>query len=119
MWSRDTEGDTSADERAARLEGHLWRIAAEVAASGVGDAATAAETWRTDPVVREMSPRQLDVLRRLLRGERVPSIARDLYLSASTVRNHLAAIYRRAGVHSQAELIARLLPGPGSARMAG
>jgi len=117
MWSRDAEGDTSSDERAARLESHLWRIAREVAASGVGDAPTSAETWRTDPVVREMSPRQLDVLRRLLRGKRVPSIARDLYLSQSTVRNHLAAIYRRVGVHSQAELIARLLPGPGSGRM--
>jgi PAS domain S-box-containing protein len=119
MWSRDAERDKSADQRAARLESHLWRIAREVAASGIGDAPAAAEAWQMDPVVREMSPRQLDVLRRLLRGERVPSIARDLYLSQSTVRNHLAAIYRRAGVHSQAELIARLLPGPGSARMAG
>jgi PAS domain S-box-containing protein len=117
MWSRDAESDTSAGERAARLESHLWRIAREVAAAGLGDAATSAETWRVDPVVRAMSPRQLDVLRRLLRGERVPLIARDLYLSQSTVRNHLAAIYRRAGVHSQAELIARLLPGPGSARI--
>jgi PAS domain S-box-containing protein len=119
IWSRDAEGDTSADQRAARLESHLWRIAREVAASGIGDAATTGETWRTDPVVREMSPRQLDVLRRLLRGKRVPSIARDLYLSESTIRNHLAAIYRRVGVHSQAELIARLLPGPGSGRVAG
>ena len=119
MWSRDAERDRSADQRAARLESHLWRIAREVAASGIGDAPTAVEAWRTDPLVREMSQRQLDVLRRLLRGERVPSIAQDLYLSQSTVRNHLAAIYRRVGVHSQAELIARLLPGPGGGRVAG
>lgn len=119
MWPRDEEGDESSDERAERLESHLWRIAREVAASGIGDAPTSEETWRTDPVVREMSPRQLDILRRLLRGERVPVIATDLYLSPSTVRNHLAAIYRRVGVHSQAELIARLMPGPGSGRVAG
>ena len=49
-----------------------------------------------------------------LRGERVPTIARDLFLSQSTVRNHLSAIYRRVGVHSQAELVARLLPGRGA-----
>jgi PAS domain S-box-containing protein len=114
MWSRDAEGDESSDERTARLGDHLWRIALEVAASGIGEAPTTTEAWLADPVLRELSPRQLDVLRRLLRGDRVPSIARDLYLSPNTVRNHLAAIYRRVGVHSQAELLARLLPRPGS-----
>ena len=66
--------------------------------------------WWSDPALRELSQRQLEILRRLLRGERVPMIARDLFLSQSTVRNHLSAIYRRLGVHSQAELLARLLP---------
>ena len=63
---------------------------------------------------QEMKLRRLKerarILRRLLRGERVPTIARDLFLSQSTVRNHLSAIYRRLGVHSQAGLLARLLP---------
>ncbi|MGD9997420.1 MAG: LuxR C-terminal-related transcriptional regulator [Ilumatobacteraceae bacterium] len=45
------------------------------------------------------------MLRRLLAGERVPSIARALYLSQSTVRNHLSVIFQRLGVHSQEELI--------------
>jgi DNA-binding CsgD family transcriptional regulator len=27
------------------------------------------------------------------------------------VRNHLSAIYKRVGVHSQSELLARLIPG--------
>ena len=51
-----------------------------------------------------------EVLRRLTRGERVAGIARDLFVSQSTVRNHLSAIYRRLGVHSQSELLARLMP---------
>jgi EAL domain-containing protein (putative c-di-GMP-specific phosphodiesterase class I)/DNA-binding NarL/FixJ family response regulator len=53
----------------------------------------------------KLSTRQLEVLRRLLAGERVPSIARALYLSQSTVRNHLSVIFQRLGVHSQEELI--------------
>jgi DNA-binding CsgD family transcriptional regulator len=111
MWVLDTDSDSeSAEQRAARLEDHLWRIALEIAAAGIGDAPTSAEMWWGDPALRELSQRQLEILRRLLRGERVPTIAGDLFLSQSTVRNHLSAIYRRLGVHSQAELLARLLP---------
>ncbi len=55
-----------------------------------------------------LSSRQIEILKRLLGGQRVPSIARDLYLSQSTVRNHLSAIYQRVGVHSQDELISLL-----------
>jgi DNA-binding CsgD family transcriptional regulator len=111
MWVLDTERDPeSPEQRAARLEDHLWRIALEIAAAGIGDAPASGEMWWSDPALRELSQRQLEILRRLLRGERVPTIARDLFLSQSTVRNHLSAIYRRLGVHSQAELLARLLP---------
>jgi PAS domain S-box-containing protein len=114
MWTPDTPVEEPAAQRAARLEDHLWRIALEVAAAGVGDAPATAETWWSEPALRNVSQRQLEILRRLLRGERVPTIARDLFLSQSTVRNHLSAIYRRVGVHSQAELVARLLPGRGA-----
>ena len=34
-----------------------------------------------------------------------PEIARSMYLSQSTVRNHLTAVYRKFGVHSQRELL--------------
>ena len=54
------------------------------------------------------SERQLEIIERLVRGERVPTIARGLYLSQSTVRNHLSAIFRKLGVHSQEELLAAL-----------
>ena len=114
MWAPDTPAEEPAAQRAARLEDHLWRIALEVAAAGVGDAPATVETWWSEPALRNVSQRQLEILRRLLRGERVPTIARDLFLSQSTVRNHLSAIYRRVGVHSQAELVARLLPGRGA-----
>ena len=39
----------------------------------------------------------------------MPTIAAAMYLSQSTVRNHLSGIFRQVGVHSQQELIALLL----------
>lgn len=56
----------------------------------------------------DFSERQLEIMERLVRGERVPTIARGLYLSQSTVRNHLSAIFRKFGVHSQEELLGTL-----------
>lgn len=57
------------------------------------------------PELASLSSRELEIATRLLRGERVPTIARSLYLSPSTVRNHLSRIYRKVGVHSQVGLL--------------
>lgn len=54
----------------------------------------------------DLSPRQWEVVRRLVRGERVSTIAAEMYLSRSTIRNHLTAIFAKVGVHSQEELLA-------------
>lgn len=99
-------------ERIARLEAHLWRISVEVASAGLREASGSDEMRRDGLPLPGFSPRQLEILTRLLRGERVPTIARELFISQSTVRNHLSAIYQRFGVHSQADLIARLRPTP-------
>ena len=55
-----------------------------------------------------LTDRQLEVLSRLMRGERVPTIAKSLYVSQSTVRNHLVGIFKHFDVHSQAELLSKL-----------
>jgi DNA-binding CsgD family transcriptional regulator len=94
--------------RVAQLEGHLRRISAEVEASGVlQNVGTLPELSRVERI-GELSTRQWEVLARLLRGERVAMIARVMFISQSTVRNHLSAIFERFGVHSQAELLALL-----------
>jgi DNA-binding CsgD family transcriptional regulator/PAS domain-containing protein len=94
--------------RVAQLEGHLRRISAEVDASGVlQSVGTLPESSRVERI-GELSTRQWEVLARLLRGERVATIARVMFISQSTVRNHLSAIFERFGVHSQAELLALL-----------
>jgi DNA-binding NarL/FixJ family response regulator len=56
----------------------------------------------------ELSGRQWEVVTRLVDGQRVPEIARSMYLSPSTVRNHLTVVFRKFGVHSQRELVALL-----------
>ena len=96
-------------DRVNDLELRLRRIGAEVRAAGVLD------VLRHEPVgthhfpqLGELSMRQWEILSRLRRGDRVPTIAGDLYLSPSTVRNHLSGIFRRFDVHSQAELLALL-----------
>jgi len=93
------------DIRAAKLEAHLRRIAAELQASGVIELAPSVPSL-PDLAVGGLTPRQWEVLTRLLRGERVATIAEELFVSESTVRNHLSAIFEHVGVHSQAELMA-------------
>jgi DNA-binding CsgD family transcriptional regulator len=58
--------------------------------------------------VSGLTDRQYEIVRRLLDGQRVQGIARDLFLSPSTVRNHLSASYQKLGVTSQNELIEML-----------
>ena len=62
----------------------------------------------TFPGLENLTARQREILTRLLRGDRVSTISRGMHLAASTVRNHLTTLYRKLGVHSQAELIERI-----------
>jgi two-component system nitrate/nitrite response regulator NarL len=95
-------------DRLAEMEHRLRRIASELRAAGVMDDIDDLPTYDEFPQLATLSSRQWQVLVRLLRGERVPTIAHDLFLSPHTVRNYLAAIFERFDVHSQAELIALL-----------
>ena len=94
--------------RARELEEHLRRIAREVSASGVAAMTSDMPTALEVPELSTLTSREYEIVVRLASGERVQSIARRLFLSESTVRNHLTAVYRKFGVTSQAELIARL-----------
>ena len=57
------------------------------------------------PGLESLTRRELQIVTRLMSGHRPPSIARDLYLSQSTVRNHLGSAFVKLGVHSQQELV--------------
>lgn len=102
--------DTSSQslDRVADLRRRLHNIAAELRAAGVMDDAQTLLTAEDHPKLNELTSRQWEILVRLRRGDRVPSIATELHLSQATVRNHLATIFSVFAVHSQAELLALL-----------
>ena len=52
-----------------------------------------------------LSPRQGDVLRLLIEGKPNKAICRDLGLSESTVKTHLAAIFRKLGANSRTQAV--------------
>jgi two-component system, NarL family, response regulator DevR len=53
-----------------------------------------------------MTPRELDVLRHLARGESTDDIARSLYISVSTVRNHIQNVLIKLDAHSKLAAVA-------------
>jgi len=102
----------AAPDRVSELEMRLRRIGAEVRAAGVLDSFTSMPTPTDIPELEDLTTRQWEILNRIAQGQRVQTIAKALYISPSTVRNHLALIFQKFGVHSQAELIERIrLPG--------
>lgn len=56
--------------------------------------------------VKELSPRQQAIVRRVVDGLHDKRIAAELGISEKTVRNQLTAIYTRIGVHKRTQLIA-------------
>jgi DNA-binding CsgD family transcriptional regulator len=99
------ERPESDSDRVIRLEAHLSVIAREVQAAGLSSMNSHGPATLGRLGLEGLSARERDIATRIMRGDRVPTIARSLFISASTVRNHLSRIYRKAGVHSQIELL--------------
>ena len=53
------------------------------------------------------SDAELVVLRLLVTGLSIGQVAQRLFLSPNTVRSHTRVVYRKLGVHSRADLVAR------------
>jgi DNA-binding CsgD family transcriptional regulator len=94
--------------RVRELEDHLRRIAREVTASGVAAMGTTVPTALEVPALARLTSREYEIVVRIVSGQRVPVIARQLFLSESTIRNHLTSAYRKLGVGSQLELLEKL-----------
>ncbi|MBL8362768.1 MAG: response regulator transcription factor [Rubrivivax sp.] len=76
-----------------------------VPARAMDDLAAAATPARSD--VHGLTPRQLDVLRCLVRGLPNKLIARELALTEGTVKIHIAAILRVLGARNRTEAVVR------------
>ncbi len=60
----------------------------------------------TKKASQKLTSRQIEVLQCLAAGKQVRAIAAQLGISETTARNHVAAILRRLGCHSQLEAVA-------------
>ncbi len=78
------------------------------------DAFTRESLWIHEPtaldrITATLSPRQREVLGALLRGLAEKQIADELGLSSHTVHDYVKVLYRRLGVRSRGELLARFV----------
>lgn len=86
----------------------LPRIAVNIAFSEEErrvDATTQDERMETLAVEKGLSPRECEVFCQLARGRSIPYIKEQLVVSESTVKTHVARIYKKLEVHSRQELI--------------
>jgi DNA-binding NarL/FixJ family response regulator len=58
-----------------------------------------------DTLLRNLSPRQVEVLRSVIRGDSNKLIARKLSLSESTIKQHLSAVLRTVGARNRTEAV--------------
>lgn len=108
---RDSSGAGSAapdTSRATRLEGHMLRIADELHAAGLLPRLAGLPDLSSTERLGQLTSREWAVLTRLLDGKQAADIAADLYISQSTVRNHLSSIYAKLRVTGQVDLIRTL-----------
>lgn len=61
----------------------------------------------SSPAAIDLSERQLDVLRLLIRGRSNKLISRELDLSESTVKTHLAAVFRKLEVNTRTQAVVK------------
>lgn len=61
------------------------------------------------PLEAALSPRESEILGRLVKGLRYKEIAAELSISEFTVRNHLRHIYEKLHVHSRTEAVVKYL----------
>lgn len=62
-----------------------------------------------DPALRSaLTPREAEIAACAVRGRSDREIAAELFLSTHTVKHHMKAVYAKLGVHSRAQLVARL-----------
>jgi len=79
---------------------------------GMTSQAVAPAPIRSDADLRQLSSRELEIVTRVMASDRVPAIAKQLFLSEGTVRNHLSSAFGKLGVGTQQQLIELLRQRP-------
>jgi PAS domain S-box-containing protein len=88
------------------VAGNLERIALELQTISLFTSTSSGPSVLHDhPELEQLSVREREILAELVSGSRVPGIAKNLFISPHTVRNHLKSMFRKLEVSSQADLI--------------
>lgn len=85
-----------------RLAPVLWW---EPATTGAGSVGRGKEDATAIAELTMLTDREREVLELLLRGYTYQLVAKDLFISESTVKTHVQSVYAKLGVHSKTELI--------------
>ena len=111
---RQSRMPTTLTTRLRTRSGRWLRLHVAPMEGSRGTVALTVEPAPPDDLVRVLlesyglTPRETEILLRLCRGLSTKEIAAELVISAHTVRDHLKAIYDKAGVGSRGELVAQL-----------
>jgi DNA-binding CsgD family transcriptional regulator len=90
------------------LRAELHRIALQIQSLGITAGSVPMGVPLEHPDFADLTEREREVLTQLASGDRVPAIAKKLFISPHTVRNHLKGIFRKVGVGSQTALLERV-----------
>lgn len=110
-WSRTTANLTT---RVRGRSGQWLRLHVSPMQDDAGVVALTVETARPGDVAHillesyELTARETEIALLLCRGSSTKEIAAELLISSHTVRDHVKAIYDKAGVSSRGELVATL-----------
>ncbi|NSW76764.1 MAG: response regulator transcription factor [Candidatus Atribacteria bacterium] len=63
------------------------------------------ERRNPSPVLKNLSPREMEVLHKVAQGKDNQTISQELYISEKTVKNHVARILEKLGVPNRLQLI--------------
>ncbi|MCU1593560.1 MAG: Response regulator containing a CheY-like receiver domain and an DNA-binding domain [Frankiales bacterium] len=96
------------DEPVGELEAMSAMNAANIGAAGAAAWLSRSSNLLSAPETATLTHREMEIVGRLATGQRVPFLARELFLSESTVRNHLTSVFRKFRVSSQGELMEKL-----------
>lgn len=60
---------------------------------------------RHTPVLASLTPREREILTLIAQGHSNREIAKLLYVSESTVKNHISSIYKKVGLNGRSRLV--------------
>ncbi|HZE04725.1 MAG TPA: helix-turn-helix transcriptional regulator [Solirubrobacteraceae bacterium] len=99
--------ERTADGRWVRIEAARLEGQSNVQIAVTLRAATGAETFELLSRAFALSRRERDLVAALLAGLDTRGISATLYISPHTVQDHLKSVFRKTGVRSRRELVAR------------